>query len=114
MANYQNYEDWKLTTLLTVDGANIPKHTKKEQAMIMAYLNAKIGETVSTVYNKPSGYKLRAEMAIMREMADNGGFRYKVTGHNSSFFTCAYIVLKNGDAWLITHTYANRYETKLF
>lgn len=63
-------------------------------------------------YGRPSVYKARAWEAIRRECYENGGSGLVITGHNSSFFSCAYVYPDpdTGALRLVFHTYANRYE----
>lgn len=83
---------------------NLNKTTQKAQQILRAY-NQSNTYGVGEAYTKPSTAKTRAERSILCEMLDNGGYDYRITGHNSSTFSCAYRTDNN----LIYHTSTNKY-----
>lgn len=87
--------------------------TKKEQALLSAYENARY-TSVSELYARPSFYKTRAEALILKEMLEYGGSDYRVIGGNCFTFSCAYIIddLTYGKV-LRYHTASNVYEVRI-
>lgn len=81
------------------------KISKKAMGANLEYNRSNV-YTIWEAYKSPSYIKEKAYWAIRNEMNDLGGHGLKITGANSSFFSCAYIL---GDK-LIYHTYAHRYE----
>lgn len=68
------------------------------------------GNSVSDVYGRPSAAKLIAELDIISEMNNAGGYGYMILGHNGFYFSCGYYVKdKAGALYFIKHTHASRY-----
>lgn len=88
------------------------KRTKREQSIIDAYKFAKY-RSIQELYAKPSFYKTRAEALIIQEMHNQGGADYRVIGGNCHQFSCAYLVCKDWDYYLIYHTASNIYKILL-
>ena len=81
------------------------KITKKAKEANLMYDYSR-HSAIWEAYQKPSYAKISAYWEIYDEMVLSGGHDLRITGANSSFFSCAYIL---GDK-LIYHTHANRYE----
>lgn len=65
-------------------------NTQKAQNYLRAYKNAKYSSIRECYNTRPSDAKLRAEMNIMKVMAELGGHDYKILSFNRFYFTCAY------------------------
>ena len=88
--------------------------TKKVMELIDNYNNnRRTGNSVKEVYRKPSARKISAENDILAEMREIGGYGYKVTGYNSSFFSCGYLYDGNDGKHLVYHTASHRYDVKM-
>ena len=82
--------------------------TKKDQALLSAYKNAR-HHSVYDLYKAPSLAKTRAEQMILAEMRENDGYDYKVIGGNSMTFSCAYKYDTSDGYCLVYHTAYNTY-----
>ena len=87
----------------------INSNTQKAEGMIWSYQRATEGD-IYEAYTSPSYSKVKAFNDIRREMVECGGYGLRVTGHNSSFFSCAYLKDEDNKTVLVYHTYANKYE----
>ena len=66
--------------------------------------------TVEHAYKSCSGYKYQAELSVLNDMNNIGGFDYRILTARCHFFTTGYQVWnENNDLWLIVDTYANTY-----
>ena len=88
------------------------KVTKKAIALSAKYDSAAC-ESLDEAYASGGSRRTRAaEKAIREEMAELGGFGFRITGATTSHFSCAYLYKeKDGTVTLVTHTVANRYVT---
>lgn len=55
-------------------------------------------------YANPSGAKVSAELAIIRECYNKGGYAYSVISYNTSIFTCGYLFRRDDELWFAVHT----------
>lgn len=84
--------------------------TKKQQIMLRNY-NYANDTTIYEAYERPSYYKVRAEQRILDEMRNNNGYDYRICGHNSCTFSCAYQYRDDKQLLhLVYHTAYNRYD----
>ena len=86
------------------------KTTKKAQGFIDSYYNANCSSVMS-FYGRCSFTKLDIEKSIKDDMYKIGGHGYRITGGNSSFFSCAF--LSGDDSILYYYTHSNIFEIEL-
>ena len=84
--------------------------TKENARKLFAYEDAPRGSRLDNVYGRYSVYKARAEKMILDEMESVGGYDYRITSHNCSFFSCAYRFVRDGVEYLVYHTASSRAE----
>lgn len=66
--------------------------------------------TIYHAYQKPSYSKLKAYNEIKQDYYNNKGYQFTLLGHNSSFFTCGYLIDIEDKTYLIIETYCNTYK----
>ena len=86
------------------------KTTKKAMSFIDSY-NKSNCSSVMYFYGRCSFTKLDIEQSIKNDMYKIGGHGYRVTGGNSSFFSCAF--LNSDETILYYYTHSNIFEIKL-
>ena len=69
-------------------------NTKKAQAFINAYNRSNIFDLYEA-YANPSPAKCRANYSCRMMMQCEGGYGYKIIGHNCNYFTAAWIAGKD-------------------
>ena len=83
--------------------------TQKQSEMFRKYCNS--GATsLHDVYKTWSAEKEEAFKACLSDMKRNGGSDMRITGACQNFFSCAYRIIRDDGAYLVYHTYANRFE----
>lgn len=82
------------------------KYTKKQQEIIRSYERSN-AEFLREVYTSYSNEKRDAYFAIQNEMRGLRGRQLRITGHNTSFFSCAYQYERDGQRYLRYHTKSN-------
>ena len=84
----QNIER-KGKTMTTEYITKVVKDNKTIDCIKWAY-DTSNATTIYDIYNKPSRAKYIAELTIKQEMAEVGGYGYKVLGCTTSQFMCGY------------------------
>ena len=85
--------------------------TQKQAEMFRKYYNSS-ATSLHDVYKSWSVYKEVAFKACLSDMNRNGGQDMRITGASPNFFSCAYRIICDDGAYLVYHTYANRFEFK--
>lgn len=85
--------------------------TQKQAEMFRKYCNSS-ATSLHDVYKSWSVYKEVAFNACLSDMNRNGGQDMRITGASPNFFSCAYSINRDDGAYLVYHTYANRFEFK--
>ena len=84
-------------------------YTKQQKQMIDNY-NRSTDYRLEDVYKTCSWYKQHAEQEILQEMHNIKGYDYRITRHNSMFFSCAYRYTDDDNTeYLIYHTPTKRH-----
>ena len=83
--------------------------TQKQAEMFRKYCNSS-ATSLHDVYKSWSAEKEEAFKACLSDMKRNGGQDMRITGASPNFFSCAYSVKREDGAYLVYHTYANRFE----
>lgn len=81
--------------------------TKKEKTIINAYERSHC-YSLNHCYKTASWYKHNAFNNIVSEMLELDGYDLRITGYNSSFFSCAYRVNDGVRTYLIYHTHTQK------
>ena len=77
--------------------------TKRQQQILTQYERSS-AHSVREVYGRLSSRKIAIENSILRDMLDVNGSGYRVTGHNSSFFSCGFTYERDGERILRHYT----------
>ena len=85
--------------------------TQKQAEMFRKYCNSN-ATSLHDVYKTWSNEKEEAFKACLSDMKRNGGQDMHITSAGQQFFSCAYRVIRDDGAYLVYHTYANRFEFK--
>ena len=83
--------------------------TQKQADMFRKYCNSR-KTSLHDVYKSWSAEKEEAFKACLSDMKRNGGYDMRITGASPNFFSCAYCINREDGAYLVYHTYANRFE----
>lgn len=83
--------------------------TQKQADMFRKYCNSS-ATSLHDVYKTWSANKEEAFNACLSDMKRNGGQDMRITRAGPQFFSCAYRVIRDDGAYLVYHTYANRFE----
>lgn len=90
----------------------VNKDTQKAQHMIKAYnfyKNKNNGENLFSIYKNYSDKKYKALCYCKSLMRDLDGFASCFCGHNTDYFTYAFLFKKDNKTYLAYITYANDY-----
>lgn len=85
--------------------------TQKQADMFRKYCNSN-KTSLHGVYKSWSAEKEEAFKACLSDMKRNDGQDMHITGACPNFFSCAYRIIRDDGAYLVYHTYANRFEFK--
>lgn len=85
--------------------------TQKQEEMFRKYCNSS-ATSLHDVYKSWSDKKEEAYKYCLRDMKEHGGQDMRITGACQNFFSCAYRIIRDDGAYLVYHTYANRFEFK--
>lgn len=77
--------------------------------MFRKYCNSS-ATSLHNVYKTWSNDKEEAFKACLSDMKHHGGHDMRITGASCNFFSCAYRINREDGAYLVYHTYANRFE----
>lgn len=83
--------------------------TQKQADMFRKYCNSS-ATSLHDVYKTWSANKEEAFKGCLADMKYHGGQDMRITGAGPQFFSCAYRVIRDDGAYLVYHTYANRFE----
>lgn len=83
--------------------------TKKELGMLSSYNYATM-TTLEEAYKKPSTTKWRVYYYILNQLVQLNGHDFKITGANSSTFSCAFLYVKDEQLRLRYYTAWNTYD----
>ena len=83
--------------------------TQKQEDMFRKYCNSS-ATSLHSVYKSWSDKKEEAFKACLSDMKRNNGYDMRITGASPNFFLCAYRTNRDDGAYLVYHTYANRFE----
>lgn len=84
---------------------------QKQEKMFHRYCNS-CATSLHDVYDTWSDKKEEAYKYCLRDMKEHGGQDMRITGANCNTFSCAYRIIRDDGAYLVYHTYANRFEFK--
>ena len=88
----------------------IKRTTKRGEQMAWAWERGESVSSIYDIYQRPSSNKARAFEACFMEYAkDQGAHDFRETGHNSSFFSVAWVT---GDGSIRYETASNTYLIK--
>lgn len=88
----------------------INKNTKRGEGFIRSWENGNYASSIFDVYERPSQAKENAFNSCFNEYCNTpGGSNFRVTGHNSCFFTVAWL---DGNNNLRVETAQNSYIVK--
>lgn len=82
---------------------------QKQEEMFHKYCNSS-ATSLHDVYKTWSDRKEEAYKYCLRDMKEHHGQDMRITGACPNFFSCAYRVIRDDGAYLVYHTYANRFE----
>ena len=85
--------------------------TQKQSDMFCRYCNS-CATSLHDVYKMWSDKKEKAFKYCLRDMDEHNGQDMRITGANGHTFSCAYRIIRDDGAYLVYHTYANRFEFK--
>lgn len=83
--------------------------TQKQSEIFRKYCNSS-ATSLHDVYKTWSAEKEEVFNACLSDMKRNGGQDMRIIGAGPQFFSCAYSVIRDDGAYLVYHTYANRFE----
>lgn len=82
---------------------------QKQENMFHRYCNSN-ATSLHDVYKTWSNDKEEAFKYCLRDMKEHGGQDMRITSASQNFFSCAYRIIRDDGAYLVYHTYANRFE----
>lgn len=85
--------------------------TQKQENMFRKYCNSS-ATSLHDVYKTWSNDKEEAFKYCLSDMKEHGGQDMRITSASPNFFSCAYRINRDDGAYLVYHTYANRFEFK--
>lgn len=84
---------------------------QKQEEMFHRYCNSS-ATSLHDVYESWSDKKEETYKYCLRDMKEHHGQDMRITGACQNFFSCAYRIIRDDGAYLVYHTYANRFEFK--
>ena len=84
---------------------------QKQADMFNRYCNSS-ATSLHDVYKLWSDAKERAFKYCLQDMKKHHGQDMRITGANCNTFSCAYRIIRDDGAYLVYHTYMNRFEFK--